>query len=216
MRLAIVGANGRSGQQLVLQALERGHAVTAVVRSTTWSAQAPARTVRGEATDVAFLSSAFAGQDVIVLALGLRLGSIAPWARPEVPDFLSRATPAIVQAARATGVKRVLAISASGAGDSYPLVPAVFRAFIAVTALKASYRELEAMEAALLASGLEVCLARPSGLTDGPRTGQVKVCTRLVGQATVSRADVAAYLLDQAALPGAPARTPMITVTGAG
>jgi putative NADH-flavin reductase len=216
MKLAILGANGRSGQQLVLQALERGHEVTAVVRDRTWSAPGPARTLRGEATDAAFLTGAFAGQDAAILAIGLRLGSIAPWARPEVPDLLTRAGAAVVAAAKAAGVKRVLAISAGGVGDSLAMVPGFFRAMIAVTALKASYRELEAMEGALLSSGLEVCLARPTGLTDGARTGNVKVCTRLAGQATISRADLAAFLLDQAAAPSMVGRTPMITVTGAG
>ena len=215
MRLAIVGANGRSGQQLVLQALERGHQVTAVVRDPRWSAPAPARTLRGEVTDAAFLGQAFAGQDAVLLAIALRVGSLAPWARAEVPDLLSRAGPAVAAAARAAGVKRVLAISAGGVGDSFAMMPAFFKAMIRATALRLAYRELEALEGALLGSGLEVCLARPTGLTDGPRTGQVKVCTRLSGRASISRADLAAWMLDQAAAPAMAGRTPMVTVTGA-
>jgi hypothetical protein len=70
------------------------------------------------------------------------------------------------------------------------------------------------MEHAFLSSGLEVCIARPSGLTDGPLTGQVKIARGYSGRATISRADVAAWMLDQAALPAFAEPTPMISVTG--
>jgi hypothetical protein len=59
-----------------------------------------------------------------------------------------------------------------------------------------------------------VCICRPSGLTDGPVTGNVKVTQAYAGQATISRADVAAWMLEQVALRELMDRTPMISVTG--
>jgi putative NADH-flavin reductase len=200
---------------LVLQALERGHTVTAIARaSSTFDAPAGVRVVRGDLTDVAFLEQALSGCDVVLSALGLRLAGLGPWNRPEQADFLSRCTPALVAAMKKVGLKRVLAISAGGVGDSAAQVPAFFRLFIKTTALKHAYAELEVMERTLLESGLEVCLCRPTGLTDGPRTGAVKVCTAFKGRATISRADVAGWMLDEAAKPSLAHRTPMISVTG--
>lgn len=214
MKIAVLGASGGCGGQLVAQALERGHQVVAVVRSQTWQAPAGVEVRRGDLTNETFLREAVRGCDVVLSALGLRIAGLAPWNKPEQADFLARSTPALVAALKAEGINRVMAISAGGVGDSRQKVPGVFRAMIALTALKTAYAELEKMEATLLASGLDVLVCRPSGLTDGPRTGQVKVAQGYSGRATISRADVAGWMLDQLAVPFPAERTPMISVTG--
>ena len=216
MKLVVLGASGGCGQQLVELGKAAGHDVVAVVRSQTWQPPAGVSVLRGDLTDEAFLRQAFTGRDAVLSALGLRIGGLAPWNKPEQPDFLARSTPAIVAAMKATGVKRIVAISAGGVGDSRALMPGFFRAMIALTALKTAYAALDQMEQQLLGSGLEVLICRPSGLTDGPVTGQVKVVRGFKGRPTISRADVAAWMLEQVAGPASWAdRTPMLTVTGA-
>ncbi|MCA2980965.1 MAG: NAD(P)H-binding protein, partial [Myxococcaceae bacterium] len=155
------------------------------------------------------------GQDAVLSALGLKLPGLSPWSKAEDPTFLSRSTAALVEACRARGVKRVLAISAGGVGDSAANVPGAFRVLIKLSALKTAYAQLEDMERQLLGSGLDVCLPRPTGLTDGPLTKQVVVAERFKGRATISRADVAFWMLEQLERPTFGHRTPMITVTGA-
>lgn len=216
MKIAVLGASGGCGQHLVKLAKEQGHDVTAVVRSATWQPPAGVNVVRGDLTNETFLREAIKGCDAVLSALGLRISGLAPWNKPEVPDFLSRATPALVAAMKAEGVKRVVAISAGGVGDSRQRVPGVFRAMISLTALKKPYAELEKMETTLLASGLDVLLPRPSGLTDGPQTRQVKLVNAYAGgRATISRVDVAGWMLEQLAAPAFPQeKTPLITVTG--
>lgn len=215
MKIAILGATGGCGQELARQALERGHEVRAVVRSSSWQPPAGAAVLRGDLLSEPFLREAVRGQDAVLSALGQRLPSIAPWARPELPDLLARNAAALVAAMRGEGVRRLLAISAGGVGDSRGKVPAFFRAFIAASALRHAYADLEVMERALLGSGLDVCICRPTGLTDGPRTGQARVCDAIAGRATISRADVAAWMLDELQQPRYGGQTPMITVTGA-
>lgn len=214
MNLVVLGASGGCGQQLVTQAVARGHAVTAVVRSATWQPPSEAKVLRGELTNETFLREAVRGADAVLSALGLRIGGLMPWNKPEQADFLERSTTALVAAMKAEGVKRVLAISAGGVGDSFEVMPGIMKFMIRNTALKHAYPALAKMEHAFLSSGLEVCIARPSGLTDGPLTGQVKVARGYAGRATISRADVAAWMLDQAALPAFAEPTPMISVTG--
>jgi putative NADH-flavin reductase len=215
MRLIVLGASGGCGKALVAQAVERGHAVTAVVREGSAHHVPAGATVKtGSLTDAAFLASAFSGHDVVLSSLGIKLKSIAPWAKPEQADFLTRCTPVIISAMQSAGVRRICAISAGGVGDSNAMVPGFFRALIRFSALGKAYGELEVMERLLLASGLEVCLPRPTGLTDGPLAGGVRVVTQLRGRATISRADVASWMLDQLQTPGFEYRSPMITVTG--
>lgn len=216
MKIAVLGASGGCGQHLVKLGKEQGHDVTAVVRSATWQPPPGVNVVRGDLTNETFLREAIRGCDAVLSALGLRIPGLAPWNKPEVPDFLARSTPALVAAMKAENVKRVIAISAGGVGDSRERVPGVFRAMISLTALKKPYAELEKMESALLASGLDVLIPRPTGLTDGPQTRQVKTISAFgSGRATISRVDVAAWMLEQLAAPAFPQeKTPMITVTG--
>ncbi len=118
MKLSILGASGGCGVQLVTQAVARGHTVKAVVRSSSYQAPPGVEVIRGDLTDAGFLTRAIQGADAVISALGLRMPGIAPLARPEVPDFLTRATPALVAAMKEAGVRRLLAISAGGVGDS--------------------------------------------------------------------------------------------------
>jgi putative NADH-flavin reductase len=215
MKVVVLGASGGCGRELVRQARERGHIVRAVVRSGSWQPPQGVEVRRGDLTSEPFLREALGSQEIVLSALGLRMAGIAPWHRPEVPDFLSRSTPALVAAMKAQKVGRVIAISAGGVGDSIERVPTAFRWFLRGTALRHAYRELEVMERLLLGSGLDVCLPRPTGLTDGPITGQVRVCESFRGRATISRADVAAWMLDEMEQPSFAHRTPMISVTGA-
>lgn len=214
MNLVILGASGGCGQQLVTLAKLRGHGVTAVVRSQSWQPPSGVRVLRGDLTNETFLREAVRGADVVLSALGLRIGGLAPWNKPEQPDFLQRSTAALVAALKAEGVKRVMAISAGGVGDSLEAMPGIMKFMIKHTALKHAYPELAKLETALLSSGLDACIPRPSGLTDGPATGNVKLATRYVGRATISRADVASWMLDQVAQPAFAHQTPMISVTG--
>ncbi|MDX2011339.1 MAG: NAD(P)H-binding protein [Myxococcaceae bacterium] len=216
MNVVVLGASGGCGRQLVQLGAERGHRVTAVTRSTSKVDVPPGVTIdRGELTSVEFLQGVLHGQDAVLSGLGLKLPGLAPWNKPEDATFLSRSTAALVEACKAEGVRKVIAISAGGVGDSLSKVPGVFRFMIKTTALKVAYAQLDDMEQQLLRSGLDVCLPRPTGLTDGPLTKQAVVAGSFKGRATISRADVAWWMLDQLDAPSFAERTPMITVTGA-
>ena len=213
MKLVILGASGGCGAELVKQAVKRRHEVTVVVRSRSYRAPEGVRVIVGELT-VETLQEAVRGQDAVLSALGLRLPGIAPWAKPEVPNFLSLVTPRIVAAMLVEKVKRIVAISAAGVGDSYDHVPGFFKLFIKLTALRHAYAEVDVMEKTLFDAPLDVCICRPTGLTNGPASGAVKVVEKLVGRAEIPRADVAAWMLDAIEKPTFQYRTPMITVTG--
>jgi putative NADH-flavin reductase len=211
-RLVVLGASGGVGQELVKQARERGWEVTAVTRPGSATNAVPGVTARvGDPADRAFLTEALRGADAVASGLGIRLAGLAPWTRPEQPDFLTRSTPALIDAMRAAGVGRIVAVSAAGVGDSKERVPTVFRAFIRATALRHAYAELEVMERLLLASGLDVCLCRPGGLSNGPRTTPARVVAQTTS-ARIARADVAAWMLEQLETTPFPHHTAQIAV----
>lgn len=215
MKLVILGASGGCGRHLVEQSLTRGFPITAVGRATSDLQHVPeALRARGELDDPVFLASILDGADVLLVAVGLVVSGLSPFAAIEDPTLLSRCGPVIARAASAAGVRRILAITAGGVGDSYAMMPAAFRAILALTSMRKVYPELERFEDALFASSVEVCCVRPTGLTDEPATGRAVVAKALVGRASIPRADVAAFLLDHLEGP-LPAAGPVITVTGA-
>lgn len=200
---------------MLTQAKERGHDVVAVGRA---SSDIPAvdgvEVKRGDLSDAGFLTEAFAGADAVLSGLGPRIRGLGPWNKPEVAGFPEKSARAVVDAAKRAGIKRLVVVSAGGAGDSYEAMPGFFRTMIKTTALKHAYRELGAMEQVYLKSGLDVVIARPTGLTDEPATGKTVVVTAFAGRPSIPRADVAMWMLDQ--LEGEPTEiAPMITVTGA-
>lgn len=182
MRVAVLGASGGVGQQLVRQGIDRGHDVVGVVRVSS-QLDVPEGVVvrRGPLDDADFLADVFADCDAVASGLGLKTDGLSPFAKVEDPTFLRRSTAAIVTAMKETGRTRLVVVSAGGAGDSYEWMPGVFKAMIKTTSMRKVYPELTEMERVFLASGLDVCSARPSGLTDGPKTGETRVVTKFEG-----------------------------------
>jgi len=75
MKLLVFGATGGTGKQLVRQALEQGHVVTAFARdpSKIKETQANLRLVQGDILQPDSVETAVAGQDAVLSALGTRL-----------------------------------------------------------------------------------------------------------------------------------------------
>jgi len=216
MKVVVLGASGAIGRLLVQQAAAQGHQVVAVARGAVDVGELKGVVVeQGSLADVAFLSRVIAGADVVLSGLGLRLKGLAPWNTPEVPDFLDKSTAAIVTAMKTVGVRRAVVVSSSGIGDSASLLPGFFKLFIAASAMRHVWPALNRMEEAWSKSGLDVTFVRPTGLSDGPATGKIVEPTKLVGQAQIARADVAAFMLQEAVRPDV-RRAVVVTTTGAG
>ena len=205
MKLTIFAASGGIGRQVLDQALVAGHDVTAVVRNPRALAGRPVRTVAADlaAADPAALEPAVAGADAVLSGLG-------PRSRSDT-GIASRGTRAIVQAMAATGVRRIVVVSAAPVGT----VPSPGRPDppghdpgdglltrhlvmpLLVAALRDVYADLALMEDVLRASGLEWTVVRPPRLTDRPLTGGYRTARgrNLRRGFLVSRADVAHLML---------------------
>lgn len=180
MKIAVFGASRGVGLQVVRQALEQHH-VTAFARNPLFPDHADLTVMRGDVLDPEAVSRAVHGQDAVVIALGA--GSQAG------DKTRSQGTAHIVRAMQQYGVRRVVAVSSFGVGDSR-------KGLIAQAAwlfLKAAMEEHERQEKILVESGLEWTLVRPTGLTNDARTGDYKIGSS--GRGRISRADVADFIL---------------------
>src|SRR5512132_3934771 len=107
MKLTIFAATGGIGRQLLEQAVTAGHDVTAVVRNPNKLSGEAVRIVTADLTapDPAALESAVASADAVLSGLGPRSTSET--------GIASQGTRAIVQAMQATGVRRIVVVSAA-------------------------------------------------------------------------------------------------------
>jgi len=191
--LFVLGATGGTGRALVEQALRRGHRVTAFVRSP--EKLGPPRegltAVRGDPRDADELRAALPGHDAVLSALG------PPGIGPST--IVSDCARSTVAAMQASGVRRILMVGVAVLFEE-GLVNAIARR----TFLRNVAKDHAEMERILGASGLDWTIARPPRLTNGPLTRAYDVADGRMPEGTrftISRTDVADFLLDEVERP---------------
>jgi uncharacterized protein YbjT (DUF2867 family) len=190
LSITVLGATGQTGRELVRQALERGHDVTAVARDPSKLDVEDVRRAAGDVRDPESMSRVLAGSSVIVSALGVAEG--------ERPGVLTDGARAMA----ASGAGRLVSLGAYGTGPS-----AAAAGWLTRTMLKAMSGRLPdkiTADATVLAAGGTVFHAGP--LSVGPlsphrRTVGLDAAPRGVFPSRVSRATVAAAMLDEAESP---------------
>ena len=196
-RVLIVGATGGTGRQLVAQALERGHEVTAFVRNPDRLAveHPRLRVLTGDVLDYASVEAAVRGQEAVVSALGHK--------RYFGPSrILSEGTRNLLRAMEAHGVSRLVCQTSLGIGDSAGRMGLYYTFIVIPIVVPFYFWDKTRQERLIAASGVEWVIVRPAALTNGPARGTVRHGRRIgsfVLTRRVSRADVAAFMLDQLA-----------------
>lgn len=194
MQLALFGATGGTGHQVLLQALGQGHRVRALVRRPerlTMHDEA-LTLVPGDVLDAAAVEPCVAGAQAVICVLGTRRG--------EAP-IEDRGTAAILAAMARHEVRRLIAVTSLGVGDSRDQVPLYFKLMMK-TFLAHIMAAKEEQERLIRASGLDWTLVRPGGLSDGPRTGRYRFgVDRSLRAGRIARADVADFVLEELAEP---------------
>ncbi|GLS22304.1 3-beta hydroxysteroid dehydrogenase [Labrys miyagiensis] len=112
MKIAITGATGFAGRNLVRLAAERGHEVVATARGITGPGdfQGQARFLQADLGDEAALRATFAGCDAVIHLAALS----APWGRTSDFERVNVAgTRHVVRAAEAAGIGRLVHVSSS-------------------------------------------------------------------------------------------------------
>lgn len=98
-KIAIIGATGRAGSQLLEEALRRGHTVTAIARNTDKIEVRPGVTVKqADALDAQALQQAVSGNDVVISAA----------------HFATLPASAVIGPVKSAGVPRLLVVGGAG------------------------------------------------------------------------------------------------------
>src|SRR5262249_45618335 len=185
MKIFVIGATGRTGREVVEQALARGHDVTAFVRSpeNTNLRNERLTILKGNAMDENQLFDVMQNHDAVVSTLGPR--------KPFKPSsLLQDSAVATTQAMHRTGVKRIVVLSAAA---HFPGIPNRIVTFI----LRNHMRDSRAMEEIVQDSGLDWTIARPPRLTEeGYMTYRSQEGAAPKMGFSLSRKAVAAFMLD--------------------
>ena len=213
IKILVTGATGRTGQQVVRQALEQGYEVNALVRSTAKAATLiPGATLEeGDGRDDAAVDRALRGCDAVISALGTRNVTFV-----RKVTVNSESTRVLVSAMRKQKVSRLVCVTGLGAGDSAGHGGFMYDRIIKPLILRTIYHDKDRQEAVVRESGLDWVIVRPSILTDKPATGRTRAFTDLRGfhGGDIPRADVAEFLLKQLRSDEWLHRTPLVTGAG--
>jgi putative NADH-flavin reductase len=191
LKLVVLGATGATGLEVVRQGIDRGHSVTAFVRSPDRLAALKDQitTRRGDVLDSLQIAQVIEGHDAVISTFGPRL----PVSKADV-HLLQRFATALTSAMEQTAVRRVVVESVaflfkdSIVPPAYLLGRLLFPAIVADSAV---------MESVFEKSALEWTMVRPPELTNKPYTGRYRVRENHLPRFgfKISRADVANFMI---------------------
>ena len=191
MKILVIGAGGKTGGEVVKQALAAGHEVTAFVHKADEYNVENVRVVEGDATDGAAVEKAVVGQDAVLDTIGGK----TPY---KTTTLEASVAAAIIAAMKRNGVRRLVVTSMIGEGESKSN-STLFVRLLLFTFLRGADKDKAAMESAVKASGLDWIILRPAILSDDAATGNVKVFDAETGEKAhkITRADLAAFMIKQ-------------------
>jgi len=202
MKIALIGATGFVGTEILKEAVARGDSVTALVRS-------PGKVeklngvsaVEADALDTADLAAKLKGHDVVISAYN------PGWSNPDIKAVHIQASKSITEATKQVGIKRLIVIG--GAGSLYNEAGGQF---VDGDGFPAEYRE-GALGARQALNDLRnehdldwSFVSPPFGLAPGARTGKYRLgkdhpVFDADGKSAISVSDLAVAILDEAEKP---------------
>ncbi len=195
LRVVVIGATGGTGRQLVQQALDQGHQVTAFVRdpSKLQIEHENLRVVKGDVLDYASVESAMLGQSAVLCALGHK--------RFFYPNKIqSNGMGNILRAMKACDVPRLICETALGIGNSVGRLGLPHTFFILPLILPFYMWDKLRQEELIIASDRDWVIVRPGVLTKGEARGACRhgpCIGSYLWPVKISRADVADFMLRQ-------------------
>ncbi|KAG0719881.1 Flavin reductase (NADPH) [Chionoecetes opilio] len=198
MKVAVIGATGQTGKEVVRQALQEGHAVTAVVRNPEKVTETHdnLKVVKGDVFDEASLTPVLAQQDAVVSCLGFPRN-------PQPVTGYSKSMTAIVGAMRKSNISRIVTMTSWFTEPSSAAKLGFVVNWMLIPFLRPVLTNMRQMEQHLETSCQDInyTVVRPAGLKNSVLSGkEMNVEEGFIVDTnstfnTTSRSDVAAFML---------------------
>ncbi len=182
------------GRRILAQALARGHRITAQTRDASKLADQPAEidVVAAQPTDAAALRSLVAGQEAVIMALGTAPG------RPTT--LFSDVTAKLIRAMAGARVRRLVAITGVGAGETHGHGGFLYDRIIYPLFTRPFYRDKDRQEQLIQQSDLDWVIVRPAPFKRTPGAAPLQAITDVRPDTVlrrITRDEVASFALDQ-------------------
>ncbi len=190
MKVAVFGAAGRTGVEVIRAALAKGHEVTAVVRDASAVTEEKVTVAVADVHDQDQVTAAVAGVDAVISTLG---------GKPRQPTSVySDGIVKITTAMRAAGTRRLLCLSTGALDQSKtPAMQRFVQGIIVKLVFKYGHADMRRMEELLRdVDDLDWTVVRVPGLTAKAATGKYRVAPAPLDKPSmIARADLADYLV---------------------
>ena len=198
MKVTIFGASGFSGKSILAEALKQGHVVTILVRdaSKVQIKHKNLTIIEGNVSDPQTVASVLHHQEAVIQCLGVGgKGDGKP------TTFISDATKVIIDEMQKQQIKRLIAMSNVGAGNSIAFQPWFFTKIILPYFMKwlnVIIDDKNRMEPIIMNSNLDWTIVRCPNIVDKPAKG---IChATLDGKGlklSITLPDLSKFMLDQ-------------------
>jgi putative NADH-flavin reductase len=195
MKLLIIGGTGGTGKELITQALEQGHSLTALVRNPqkVHITHQNLKVIKGNILDFDKVQEVVDGQDAVLSALGHKRFFLKT-------NILSEGTKNIIHAMEMHNVSRFICITSLGIGDSRFRLGLYYTFFVIPVIVFFYFLDKGKQEKLIRSSKLNWTIVRPGHLTNGKKRG-IYTHGALAGSyiltKMISRADVAHFILSE-------------------
>ncbi len=208
--VTIIGASRGVGLETVKAALAAGHTVRALARSATNIpvSNAKLEKITGDALKAPDVAAVVTGADAVIQAIGVS----DPKNLIFGTTFFSEATRVMVRAMQDANVKRLIAVTGAGAGNSRGRINFLYDYVMFPVLLARVYSDKDIAEEIIQASGLDWTIVRPGLLTNGAATGRYHAFPEMKDWRAgfISRSDVADFLVKQVSDRSMVSKTPLL------
>jgi putative NADH-flavin reductase len=193
LNIVVVGANGGIGREVVLQALDAGHRVTAILRTPSNLAveHVNLKIVKGDVNEESSLEAHLKQHDVLVSAIGK--------SSLKKTTLYSQGSRNLINVMQRSGVPRAFFISASGleVNPTHSWLVRFATRYVLQVLLRNMYADLRKMESIIKDSKINWTIVRPPELVDSDATGNYRMAVdqQLTNGLKISRADVGHFIV---------------------
>jgi hypothetical protein len=202
MNIALIGATGFVGAAVLAELLQRGHAVTALVRDPAKAAlPSTVTTIVADARDAASIAAGVRGADAVISAFN------PGWTAPDLYAAFLNGSAAIERGVEAAGIKRLLVVGGAGSLFVAPGVQLVdtpnFTDHVPANVVPGALAARDALTRLRANTALDWTFLSPAAmLAPGARTGSYRVGGEDLlmdgpAPAGISVADLAVAIVDE-------------------
>jgi putative NADH-flavin reductase len=171
MHFLLLGATGRTGQHVVTDLLSQGHTAVALVRTPGSLTPRPGLTVvTGSPLSKPDIEAALSAAPALIpsaaiITLNTVRESDSPFAaQVSPPRFLADSCANACEVLEQAGIYRIVVMSTAGAGDSWPNLPLLSKAFMGWTNVKYALDDHNLLDTEIRLTKMNWTLVRPSRL----------------------------------------------------